>query len=130
MQRKMVHQLKNLISEYILQFFDLRKFLGIAKIFLSRKSSLNQTSFSLLFHFGKSEIFLKLKNFLKLNVLKWKNYCIISSILYWENGCFEGHRNTFLKTNISRIILLTQSSLSRRLNHELNSSIKNLPLQN
>ena len=41
----------------------------------SKKYSLNQTSFSILFHFGKTEIFLKSKNFLKSNVLKSKNYC-------------------------------------------------------
>ena len=40
------------------------------------KTSLNQTLFNPLFHFGKSETSLNQKNFLKLNMLKSKNYCI------------------------------------------------------
>ena len=36
-----------------------------------QKSCLNQTSFSLFFYFGKSEILLK------SNVIKSKNYCIL-----------------------------------------------------
>ena len=47
---------------------------GRANFLLNRKSCLNQTSFTLFFHFGKSEILLKSKIFLKSNVLKSKNY--------------------------------------------------------
>jgi hypothetical protein len=53
---------------------DLRKSLGTAKIFLKS---------NLFFHFGKSETSLNRKNFLKLNVLKSKNYCITCLIVQY-----------------------------------------------
>ena len=43
---------------------------------LNRKSSLNQTSFSLFLHFGKVQFLLKSKNFLKSDELKSKNYVL------------------------------------------------------
>ena len=56
---------------------------------LNQKSSLYQTSFSLLLHFGKVKFLLKSKKFLKPNFLKSKIYCIIIHyyLLVQSIGC-------------------------------------------
>ena len=56
--------------------FQCNKFSIKGSIWKQQKSSLNQTLFNLFFHFGKSETSWNRKNFLKLNGLKSKNYCI------------------------------------------------------
>ena len=57
--------------------------------------------FNLFFHFGKSEILLKSKIFLKSNVLKSKNYCTkgfwtSSKITFLKNQIFYGEFNYWL----------------------------------
>ena len=68
---------------------------------LNRKSSLNQTLFNLFYHFGKSETSLNRKNFLRLNVLKSKNYCNTNQHKTCPNLIFRSikmaHHGTYMK---------------------------------
>ena len=73
-----------------------------------QKSCLNPTSFSLLFHFGKSEILLK------SHLLQSEKYCTVleSWLLHWDikkcktvhRRIIRGHFNVFASTRLNKMI--------------------------